>query len=1269
MIYSTSDCLRKECACVQRELFCTHGVIRITAGGSKDEVEAMMNETNFFALLQQMEGNTLDFKATGYPLAKKDEEKTADFIKDVICMANTPRTEVSYIILGVDKHPDGTYDLLGVDSHPDEELLQSQFTDKVRPIPDFTYECIAYQGKSFGMIKIMPRRVGPCLLLKDFPEDVMGRTRTILRRSQIYFRRGSKNDVATSAEDITHIIQWAEASDIEEPSPSEPAWEEFLRATSSFESSRYYLLLVPPLALAGSDYATIIGKFPWVQIIDFDPNSDVTGFQKVIGPTLENHRSVHRVVYADRPTLLPDRATYWFYARGLTGREETLSSDSWRIWVSKYGNEVKEQLRRLAAAINPAPLTCVALWYNAVPLNSHLRSFLTDILSTFQETVNFTIATDQPADLLALVDDYGANLIDIPLHQLCSGLHSIQPGTPVLGQEECILPSSSGTPFLLDVKTRQWMEEELEFVNLSAGVVPTATRLEVLAGREFLRGAEIDWYELNLQVDVVRDKTRQIERELEHALDRKRAVRLNIYHDPGAGGTTIARRILWNMHRSYPCVILHHYTSHETAERLFRLASETGLPVLVLIDGAEIAERQVEELYNYLKSRLVAVVLLQTLRRVEQQSEGRRATHLPAQLSSIEAQRFVEAFSRQEPYKRRQLETLARTRDERTCTAFYFGLETFGKDFLGVEPYVRTRLADLTMQQKRILTFLAFAHHYAQLPLPAQAFAELLSFPKNRVLKLSLVLPPSACELLVEVHEEEWRTTHNVIAQEIIEQVLWPSSLDRRPWRQNLSSWAKNFAQFCRGESAIASERMREIADRVFIYRDNADLLGTERSVSRTFARLIDDIPSPTGKVELLRHVAELYPEEAHFWAHLGRLYSVELKDFKQSLIYIERAIELQRSDNVLYHMKGMALRYQIDELIRQHVDIEQIVPYVKQACESFEQARLLAPDDPYGYISEVQMLARVLDFVGSKSGGGIQSYWSLPTADVFLRDSLERAETLLEQVRRNREGEGASSFEEECRGRLDLLYGQHDQALQIWDNLLHRRDVYSPPLRRQIVWTYLARRDRLWDALEPREVERIVALLESNLQEEPSSDQNLRLWVQAVRRLKQPPSVEAVIERVSYWKVNAATLDPTYYLYVFNVLQVLEGSVWAREEAKRYIEECKYAARLRRNRTKSLEWLGNGKGITKLVYHSELGKWLTDKEFWEKTQRLSRVEGRIARIDTPQSGQIEIEGGLHAFFAPGRGGYQSGYSENQRVAFYLGFSYDGLRAWEVKNI
>lgn len=41
---------------------------------------------------------------------------------------------------------------------------------------------------------------------------------------------------------------------------------------------------------------------------------------------------------------------------------------------------------------------------------------------------------------------------------------------------------------------------------------------------------------------------------------------------------------------------------------------------------------------------------------------------------------------------------------------------------------------------------------------------------------------------------------------------------------------------------------------------------------------------------------------------------------------------------------------------------------------------------------------------------------------------------------------------------------------------------------------------------------------------------------------------------------------------------------------------------------------------------------------------------------------------GLPAFFVPAKADVSKGGDENARVTFYLGFSYDGLRAWSVEK-
>jgi hypothetical protein len=371
--------------------------------------------------------------------------------------------------------------------------------------------------------------------------------------------------------------------------------------------------------------------------------------------------------------------------------------------------------------------------------------------------------------------------------------------------------------------------------------------------------------------------------------------------------------------------------------------------------------------------------------------------------------------------------------------------------------------------------------------------------------------------------------------------------------------------------------------------------------------------------------------------------------------------------------MKGMALRGEVYELIAKRAGVADVVRIAMEASKCFGEARRLDPEDEYGYISETQMIIKVLDHAGSFYEGDPMQAATDAGAPKWLRESLQTAEDLLEQVRRNHLGESSSEYEERCRAELNLLYGHHDVALQQWGNVLSRKDVYAPPVRRQMVWTYLARKRRNWANLNAKEVRRVVELLGQNMDQEPHDERNLRLWFQAVRYLDPPPTLESVIEKLAYWKASSGALEPAYYLYVLFALKTIPsaafaGSALARDQFKRALEESRTLARNRRNRTKSFEWLGPGEGLRRLVHQERLGTWDRNTDFWMDPSPLQRIGGVISRIRGPEAGEIEIEGNLTAFFVPGRSGHAKGFSENRHVTCFLGFSYDGLRAWAVAD-
>lgn len=370
-----------------------------------------------------------------------------------------------------------------------------------------------------------------------------------------------------------------------------------------------------------------------------------------------------------------------------------------------------------------------------------------------------------------------------------------------------------------------------------------------------------------------------------------------------------------------------------------------------------------------------------------------------------------------------------------------------------------------------------------------------------------------------------------------------------------------------------------------------------------------------------------------------------------------------------------MALRAQAFDLMdrwkqdKSEDTLEEILAIVAKAGEQFGLSRGGINHDEHGYVSHIQMLTRLLDAAQVVYGGGeIGRSRTRESRHVLLRDALDTAESLLETVRLLQEGERESEYVLKCVAELDALYGNHSAALQIWDSLLNRPGVYRPSIRRQIIGAQLSRFKRRWSDVPQQQIRRIVQLLEENIREEPEEERNIRMWIQAVRRQTPAVPLERATSRIAYWKANSSAVDAAYYLYVLHTLEALDGSPVARAAAHDALIECKRRSRMQRNRSVSFEWLGNGRGIQRLVHHSELGAWDSTAEFWQGADILARVSGRVASIRGPEAGELELTGGVLAFFVPNKAGLAKGRDENSRVTLFLGFSYDGPRAWEVKR-
>ncbi len=1235
--------------------------------GSRPDSPMTIAET-FAELLKQTEGPSVDFKRDPYDLS--EAEGRGALIKDIISLANTPRTGAAHIVLGVKAHADGSKDLVGLSKSIDDNEYQNAVKSKVFPIPTFLYVPVQHEEKIFGVLVIPTERRGPFQAIDDVGKK--------LRRYVIYWRRGSQNDEARPDEQDV-IRRWC-AGEVQRPIeiPSSPItpWDRLLTKTHSFEPNRVYVLLVGPLSSDNGSRLAGLADAPWNFVFDFDPNSVDSGFALAVQPILRQKRSLREIVLGDRPVVRVEGSCYWYYVRGISSRVGTLADAGWAAWKKKYGLDAVEQLRSLAKSRASMPVSIISVWNS----EDYIDTIFAAALDLFGEAVDFTVAHPEASHLNRLADRFGAELVQIDPNHFAEGLLSLFADENAAGVDYVQMPTKSGTRVTLSREDQRYLEEELEIIGVSAGTVADEDRETCVA---FSKGKTITWFELGLHCDVDREKTDRVMKTVVQDLgggEEKRSkgtTRINVYHAPGAGGTTVARRVAWNLHLDFPTAALKQCVPVETAPRLELIYKLTGLPILLLIEGADVQEKQAEDLYSILRARQVSVVFVQVLRRFSRVEERERSFFIDSQLSAVESARFAHRLADIRPQKRSRLLGMASTGTSEERTAFYFGLETFEDQFEGLTQYVGARLAKTTTEQATIIVFLAIGYHYGQQGVPSQSFGEFLGIPGSRKVELEKVLPTYIRDLLRRTRGDAWRPAHDLIATEIIRQVLAPGSQDKRLWKHNLSTWAHRFADFCRGSAPVPSADMVELASRCFVLRDDRDPLGRETpddSNAGHFSQMIKDIPSVEGRLTVLKQLTDLFPNEAHFWGHLGRFYSVQMRDIQNALSALDQAIALSPEDDVLYHMKGMALRAQLYDSMQSAMAsreaLETALALAREAADQFSVARTKEPNDEHGYISHIQMLLRLLEYAKrAVSAQSAQQILISPMVNASLRESLDLAEDLLDQAARLREGERPSVHVERCRVQMDALYGNFDVVLQGWNNLLARPDVYRPPIRRQLVQAYVVRKNRRWDQLDARETARIVELLDQNLLEEPNDRRNLRLWMQAVRRSQPPVLLDQVIERISYWRVNSPEIDPVYYLYILYALKVMDGYVLALDGLKDSLEECRRRARLRPNRTGSFEWIGPGKGLGHLVHYTELGEWSTDRDFWGGASRLLKMKGVIISISGPEAGLVEMSGGVRAFFVPGKSGHSRGRDENRQVEFFVGFSYDGPRAWEVRNV
>jgi hypothetical protein len=429
------------------------------------------------------------------------------------------------------------------------------------------------------------------------------------------------------------------------------------------------------------------------------------------------------------------------------------------------------------------------------------------------------------------------------------------------------------------------------------------------------------------------------------------------------------------------------------------------------------------------------------------------------------------------------------------------------------------------------------------------------------------------------------------------------------------------------------------------------------------------------GAHRVLETLVDAFPEEPHFWNHLGRHQIYVMKtDYDRAEAHLIRAVQLSsgRDAATHHHTLGLVRRFWIEEHVRAlardrladspDVILAKVERLAALAAEEFEIARTIDPQDEYSYVTDIQMVLYIAEWLLRASGAsdiaGVSTV-SQPAAD-WLRNNFTRAEVLLERLRIRYVENEPSRYFRDCESALNQRYGNLDRVIEAWEAYL---PIASDRvgLQRALARAYVARRERVWSAVSEQELRRIVELADDNLRLEPTSEQDIRLWFQAYRRLPEFTRTKA-LDRFGAWAARRDSVEAEYYLSILHFL-AWQQSVEGPEQMLVHLDRCRVLAR-GGGRSWSYEWLGREPAWCPLVHFAELGQWDLDVRFYPRTKPLARTTGVIASMESPTSGRISLGERVTAYFRPAPRFWES-KDVGALVDFYLGFSYYGLRAWD----
>ena len=305
-------------------------------------------------------------------------------------------------------------------------------------------------------------------------------------------------------------------------------------------------------------------NLPWKIVFDLDANSDEDGFLTQFKPGETTCGSIVQLPPSQLDKLCESHIdmtrVQWVFANGQNkGEEKDSPKNELEDWCMSSEPAIQDFIQSCCKKLDKMkPTFCIVLGLRDGISTEIAKMVVRDLHARFErnESVLRFCSFDKKLQLQKYKD---AQFSRLPLEFISLGMHAM------LGRsdEDFLLPSHGSFESIPRMKYHN-INRRLEVLYKGCENEGRATELADFEERlyendqlkSFVGGNPISFTSLHCSHDARRTLSKEIHRCIDTMPRHSASKIVTIKHAPGSGGSTIARRVLWDLHEKYPCAIV-----------------------------------------------------------------------------------------------------------------------------------------------------------------------------------------------------------------------------------------------------------------------------------------------------------------------------------------------------------------------------------------------------------------------------------------------------------------------------------------------------------------------------------------------------------------------------------------------------------------------------------------------------------------------------------------------------------------------------------------